>query len=137
MLVIHSTFREPSEMLVAQEEKTLASASMRNVRSRTTGTLPTRSHTLRSCRIVEPSYKQSSSQGRRNHSRASLNLNTSQSSSTITCANISLQRKVHKKILVAESDSNSMIIARYFHPNPFDSSCRLWGISRLTHCTTR
>lgn len=123
-------------MTMAQEEKTLASASMRNVRSRTTGNLPTRSHTLRSCRIVEPSYKVTPSQGRRTHSRASLNLNTPQSSSTITCANISLQRKTHKQILVAESDSKSMIITRDFHRHLFDSSCGLWSISRLTNCTT-
>ena len=79
---------------------------MRNVRSRTTGNLPTRSHTLRSCRIVEPLYKERSTQERRANSRASLNLNTVQSSPMITCANISLQRKIHKQILVAESESN-------------------------------
>jgi hypothetical protein len=92
------------------EEKLLSSASMRNVRSRTTGNLPTRSQTLRSCRQIEPSYKLTSNQGRRTNSRASLNLNTSQFSPMITCANISLQRKIHKQILVAESDSKKILI---------------------------
>jgi hypothetical protein len=83
---------------------------MRNVRSRTTGNLPTRSQTLRSCRHVEPLYKSTSNQGRRTNYRASLNFNTSQFSPMITCANISLQRKIHKQILVAESDGNEILI---------------------------
>jgi hypothetical protein len=91
---------------------------MRNVRSRTTGTLPTRSHTLRSCRIVEPSYKLTSNQGRRANSRASLNFNTLQFSPMITCANISLQRKIHKQILVAESDSNFISLLFIFSSLP-------------------
>jgi hypothetical protein len=99
-------FREPEIPTETEEEKNISSAFVRNVRSRTTGNLPTRSHTLRSCRIVEPSYRIVSNQGRRANSRASLNLNTLQSSPTITCANIALQRKVHKQILIAESDSN-------------------------------
>ncbi len=102
----YKTFSEPEISTRVEEEKTLSSASIRNVRSRTTGNLPTRSHTLRSCRVVEPSYKLTSNQGRRTNSRASLNYNTSQFSPMITCANISLQRKIHKQILIAESDSN-------------------------------
>ncbi len=112
------SFREPEISITVEEEKTLSSASMRNVRSRTTGTLPTRSHTLRSCRIVEPSYKLTSSQGRRTNSRASLNFNTSQFSPMITCANISLQRKIHKQILVAESDSNFISLLFIFSSLP-------------------
>jgi hypothetical protein len=92
--------------MAIEEGKLLQSASTRNVRSRTTGNLPTRQHSLRSCRNVEPSYKTTSSQGRRANSRASLNSNIPQSTSSTTCANMSLQRKVHKQILIAESDSN-------------------------------
>ena len=103
-------YRETPMMKASDDEKTLSSASIRNVRSRTTGNLPTRSQTLRSCRIVEPTYKVTSTQGRRANSRASLNLNTPQFSPMITCANISLQRKIHKQILVAESDSNILIV---------------------------
>ncbi len=105
-----SFFRESQISTNIDEEKTLSSASIRNVRSRTTGNLPTRSHTLRSCRTIEPSYKQTSNQGRRTNSRASLNYNTIQYSPMITCANISLQRKIHKQILVAESDGNEILI---------------------------
>ena len=93
-----------------EEDKVLPSASMRNVRSRTTGNLPARSQTLRSCRQVEPAYKVTSNQGRRTNSRASLNLTTVQYSPMITCANISLQRKIHKQILVAESDGKKISI---------------------------
>jgi hypothetical protein len=101
-------------METIEDEKILPSASRRNVRSRTTGNLPARSQTLRSCRQVEPpSYKLPTNQGRRTNSRASLNLNTSQYSPMITCANISLQRRIHKQILVAESDSNELVI--WFH----------------------
>lgn len=112
-------FRESESSITTEqeEEKVLSSASMRNVRSRTTGNLPTRSHTLRSCRNVEPSYNLKSNQGRRTNSRASLNFNTSQFSPMITCANISLQRKIHKQILVAESDSNFDILEFFFVPN--------------------
>ncbi len=103
----YETFREPEiATITTEKEKTLSAASVRNVRSRTTSNVPTRSHTLRSCRIVEPSYKTRSNQGRRANSRASLNLNTIQSSPMITCANIALQRRIHKQILVSESDGN-------------------------------
>jgi len=92
----------PSIKLESEEcqrkEKILPSASIRNVRSRT---MPTRAQTFRSCRSNELSlYKQN----RRANSRASLTLNQSTNSPTITCANISLQRQLHKQILVAESD---------------------------------
>ncbi|CAF1197079.1 unnamed protein product [Rotaria sordida] len=90
--------------ITREDEKALATASVRNARSRTTSNVPTRSHSLRSCRINEPSYKITCYQRRRTNSRTSFNLNTPQTSSMTTCANITLQRKIHKQILVAESD---------------------------------
>ncbi|UJR22770.1 hypothetical protein I4U23_025802 [Adineta vaga] len=86
------------------EEKSLSTGSVRNVRSRTLGNLPTRSQTLRSCRVNEPTYKIIPKQSRRANSRASLNSIVAQPLPIITCANISLQRKIHKQILIAESD---------------------------------
>ena len=87
-------------------EKAIPLVSVRNSRLQTAEELPTRSQTLRSCRTFETSYKTTSTHQRRTNSRASLNLNTSQFSPMITCANIALQRKIHKQILVAESDGN-------------------------------
>ncbi|CAF3295756.1 unnamed protein product [Rotaria sp. Silwood2] len=90
--------------ITREDEKNLSTASVRNAQSRTTSNVPARSHSLRSCRINEPSYKLTCNHRRRTNSRTSLNLNTSQTSPMITCANIALQRKIHKQILVAESD---------------------------------
>ncbi|CAF0889232.1 unnamed protein product [Adineta ricciae] len=86
------------------EEKSFSKASVRNVRSRTLCNLPARSQTLRSCRNNETTYRTISKQRRRANSRASLNSLPTPSLPAISCANISLQRKVHKQILVAESD---------------------------------
>lgn len=77
-------------------------------RSKLTENLPKRQHSLRSCRIAEPSYKINRTQSKRTYSRTSLNLNTTSNNPMITCANISLQRKIYKQILVAESDGNSI-----------------------------
>ena len=82
------------------ERKTLPSLSRRNTRTKINENLPIRQHSLRSCRIIEPSYKIARNQARRS------NLNTSQACPTITCANISLQRKLYKQILIAESDGD-------------------------------
>ncbi|CAF1245391.1 unnamed protein product [Adineta steineri] len=87
-----------------EEEKHLSASSARNVRSRTFNNLPVRSQTLRSCRIVEPSYKVTSKQRRRTNPRASLTSTVPQLLPMVTCANIALQRKIHKQILIAESD---------------------------------
>lgn len=89
----------------------LPSSSFRNVRSRTTSHVPTRQSSLRSCRNVEPTYRVATSQTRRAQSRTSLNSNSSQMAPTITCTNISLQRKVHKQILIAESDGKSTSVS--------------------------
>ena len=59
-----------------------------------------RQSSLRSCRSVETSYRTS-----RNHTR-SRNSNPSNTYPLITCANIALQRKLYKQILIAESDGN-------------------------------
>ncbi|CAF4197885.1 unnamed protein product [Rotaria sp. Silwood2] len=99
--------------ITREDEKNLSTTSVRNARSRTTSNVPARSHSLRSCRINEPSYKLTCNHRRRTNSRTSLNLNTSQTSPMITCANIALQRKIHKQILVAESDSNFIEFLQY------------------------
>ncbi|CAF1675803.1 unnamed protein product [Rotaria magnacalcarata] len=90
--------------IIREDEKVSSTVAVRCGRSRTTNNLPPRSHSVRSCRINEPLYKVTSTRTRRTNSRASLNFNTSQFSPMITCANIAMQRKIHKQILVAESD---------------------------------
>ncbi|CAF3696406.1 unnamed protein product [Adineta steineri] len=86
------------------ERKTLPNLSRRNIRLKMNGNLPTRQHSLRSCRNVEPSYKLNRSQTKRTSSRTSINSTISSNLPMITCANISLQRKLYKQILIAESD---------------------------------
>jgi hypothetical protein len=86
--------------MAINERKTLPSLSRRNTRTKINENLPSRQHSLRSCRIVEPSYKIARNQARRS------NINTLQACPTITCANISLQRKLYKQILIAESDGD-------------------------------
>lgn len=80
------------------ERKTLPPLSRRNTRLKINENLPTRQHSLRSCRTVEPSYKIS-----RSHTKP-RNSNSSATNPMMTCANISLQRKLYKQILIAESD---------------------------------
>jgi hypothetical protein len=82
------------------ERKTLPNFSRRNTRTKINENLPTRQHSLRSCRIAETSYKISRSQTKRRNS------NPSTTSPMITCANISIQRKLYKQILIAESDGD-------------------------------
>ena len=79
-----------------EERKSLPSIPRRNIRNKTNDNISTRQHSLRSCRSIEPTYKTVRNQTRR------TNFNTN--SLGITCANISLQRKLHKQILIAESD---------------------------------
>ena len=67
-----------------------------------------RQHSVRSCRVVEPSYKMSRTQTKRSSVRTSLNSNSSSNTPAITCANIGLQRKQYKQILIAESDGNEL-----------------------------
>ncbi|CAF1329841.1 unnamed protein product [Rotaria sordida] len=84
--------------------KTSSSLSRRNTRTKINENLPARQHSLRSCRIVEPSYKLVRNQTKRTNSRASLNSNTTSTMPMVTCANISIQRKLYKQILITESD---------------------------------
>ncbi|UJR26244.1 hypothetical protein I4U23_007584 [Adineta vaga] len=86
------------------ERKSSPSLSRRIARTKIIENIPTRQHSLRSCRTVEPSYKTSRNQTKRSNVRTSLNSNTSTNSSMITCANIALQRRSYKQILIAESD---------------------------------
>lgn len=80
------------------EKKSLPSLSRRSTRTKLNENIPTRQHSLRSCRTIETSYKTSRNLTRRSQT------NTSTNNSMITCANISLQRKLYKQILIAESD---------------------------------
>jgi len=83
----------PSTTII--ERRTSPNISRRNTRIKINENQSTRQHSLRSCRSIETSYKISRNQTKR--------INTN-SSPMITCANISLQRKLYKQILIAESD---------------------------------
>jgi hypothetical protein len=82
------------------ERKSLTILSKRNTRTKINENLPTRQHSLRSCRTVETSYKTSRNQTKR------INTNSLSNNPMITCANISLQRKLYKQIVIAESDGD-------------------------------
>ncbi|CAF4166465.1 unnamed protein product [Rotaria sp. Silwood2] len=99
------------------ERKSLSSLSRRNTRTKINENLPTRQHSLRSCRTVEPSYKLVRNQTKRMNSRTSLSSNTISNMPMITCANISIQRKLYKQILVAESDGNVILGLSFFYFN--------------------
>ena len=96
------------------ERKSLPSSNKRTVRSKINENVPTRQHSLRTCRTVETSYK--SVRSRTRTSNPSTNSSSSFSvSPSITCANIALQRKLYKQVLVAESDGNSILIEILFY----------------------
>ncbi|CAF3305857.1 unnamed protein product [Rotaria socialis] len=86
------------------QRKSSSSLSRRSTRTKINENLPTRQHSLRACRTVELSYKQVRNQSKRTTSRTSLSSNTVLNMPMITCANIGLQRKSFKQILVGESD---------------------------------
>jgi hypothetical protein len=86
------------------ERKTLPPLSRRNTRMKINENLPTRQHSLRSCRTIEPSYKTSRNQTKPRNS------NPPPTNPMMTCANISLQRKFYKQILIAESDGECLIL---------------------------
>ena len=77
-------------------------SSQRNNRTKTNEKRAHRQHSLRLCRVVEPTYKTVRPLTKRTQSRLSFN-----ASPMITCANISLQRKFYKQVLVAESDGKN------------------------------
>jgi hypothetical protein len=77
-------------------------------RVKTTDQRSMRQHSLRSCRTNEPLYKAMRPIAKRTHSRTSWNSQRTTNSSMITCANISLQRRLYKQILVAESDGKCL-----------------------------
>ncbi|CAF1088582.1 unnamed protein product [Adineta ricciae] len=86
------------------ERKSLPSLPRQTYRTKVHENIPMRQHSVRSCRVVEPSYKTSRTQTKRSSVRISLNSNSSSNTPAITCANIGLQRKQYKQILIAESD---------------------------------
>ena len=125
------------------ERKTLSPLSRRSSRAKISENLRTRQHSLRSCRITEPSYKIIRDQTKRRNSKISLNSSTSSTLSMITCANISLQRKLYKQILIAESDGNfilNCVCLVCLYVLSFYMVCfsrRLWSFSWFTNCLSR
>jgi len=92
------------------ERKSLPSFSRRPTTTTTTRVKTSdqqsssRQHSLRACRNNETSYKTTRPMAKRTTPRSSLSSQRSTNSPSITCANISLQRKLYKQILIAESD---------------------------------
>ena len=97
------------------DRKSLPSSTRRPGRPKLSENVPTRQHSLRTCRTVETSYKPVRSQTRTRTSNASNNSSSSSPSPMITCANIGLQRKLYKQVLVAESDGKMISIKICFH----------------------
>jgi hypothetical protein len=117
-------------MTMIEERKSFPSLSRRNTRTKINENISTRQHSLRSCRIVEPSYKTVRNQTKRSNSSS-----IPTTFPMITCANISLQRKLYKQILIAESDGNFNRLLRCFVSLRLCFFSRwLWSFSWFTYC---
>lgn len=115
----------------SDERKSLSNFSKKTHRNKFNENLPTRQHSLRSCRNPETSYKIPRNQTK----RIRTNSSSSSNNSMITCANISLQRKLYKQILIAESDGKLFEDYCLFSYNLLINlfSCWLWSVSWITY----